>query len=91
MRGVAHVIFNRAKELGIEPCVVVSRPAQFKLMGGPINEEDRWKLAQKIAKNPGPDITRGATYFHNTSIKPYWSYKLKVTYKVAGHIFYKKK
>ena len=89
MRAVAHVILNRAKKLNISPCVVVSIPNQFDTRIKTINETKRWHLAQKIALNPGPDPTNGATFFHNSSVRPSWSYKFKVTYRVANHIFYK--
>lgn len=31
---------------------------------------------------------RTATHFHNTSVKPHWSYKLKQVKQVNNHIFY---
>ena len=89
MRAVVHVILNRAKEKGVSACSIVRQPNQFATRG-PIKERIRWHLAKSIVLNPGPDITRGATYFHNLTVKPKWSYRLKVTYRVAGHVFYAK-
>ena len=89
MRAVVHVILNRAKEKKVSTCVIVRQPNQFATRG-PIKERSRWLFARNIALSPGPDITKGATYFHNLSVRPYWSYTLKVTYRVAGHIFYAK-
>ncbi len=90
MRAVVHVILNRAKERGVSTCIIVREPNQFATRGK-IVEKDRWQLAKKIVLQPGEDITRGATFFHNLSVKPYWSYTLKITYRVGGHIFYAKK
>ncbi len=90
MRAVVHVILNRAKERGVSTCVIVREPNQFATKGK-IVEKDRWQIAKKIVLQPGKDITNGATFFHNLTVKPYWSYTLKITYRVGGHIFYAKK
>lgn len=34
------------------------------------------------------DITHGSLYFHEASIKPYWSRKVKRVVKIQDHIFY---
>jgi N-acetylmuramoyl-L-alanine amidase len=88
MRAIAHVIINRANEEGVSPCIIVRRPNQFAKKTK-ITDWKTWKIAQRIASNPGWDFTKGATYFHNYSVKPRWSYKLKITYKFGGHVFYK--
>lgn len=89
MRAVAHVIFNRAKQEGVSPCIIVRRPNQFAK--GPSRRKDsEWRLAKKVSLNPGWDLTRGATYFHNRSVRPYWIKSLKVTFTWGGHIFYRK-
>lgn len=90
MRAVVHVILNRAKERGVSTCKIVREPNQFATKGR-IKERTRWQIAKQIVLNPGQDITKGATFFHNLTVKPYWSYKLKITYRVGGHIFYAKK
>ena len=90
MRAVVHVILNRAKERGVSTCIIVREPHQFATKGK-IVEKDRWQLAKKIVLQPGEDITKGATFFHNLTVKPYWSYTLRITYRVGGHIFYAKK
>lgn len=90
MRAVVHVILNRAKERGVSTCVIVRQPHQFATKG-PIREPDRWRIAKRIALNPGWDITRGATFFHNLTVRPSWSYKLRITYRIDGHIFYARK
>lgn len=88
MRAIAHVIYNRAKKEGVSPCIIVRRPNQFA-KGPKHPKSDRWKIAKKISINPGWDLTRGATYFHNRSVRPYWIRSLKVTFKLGAHIFYK--
>jgi N-acetylmuramoyl-L-alanine amidase len=89
MRAVAHVILNRSKEQGVSPCVIVKRPNQFAR--GPSKPHSKqWKLAKRISLNPGWDLTRGATYFHNRSVRPYWIRSLKVTLQLGGHIFYRR-
>lgn len=90
MRAVAHVIFNRAKERNASsPCVIVYEPNQFKYSGR-ITNTRLWNLAKSIAQNPGPDITSGATYFHNTSVRPSWSYRFTLTFRFGNHLFYRR-
>jgi len=89
MRAVVHVIINRAKERGVSTCLIVRERNQFATRGK-IVEKDKWQLAKRIVLQPGKDLTKGATFFHNLSVKPYWSYTLRVTYRVGGHIFYAK-
>lgn len=89
MRAIAHVIFNRAEKEGVSPCIIVRRPNQFAKPKKKITDWKSWKLAKLISENPGKDFTKGATYFHNYSVKPSWSYKFRVTYRLGGHIFYK--
>jgi spore germination cell wall hydrolase CwlJ-like protein len=89
MRAVAHVIYNRAKEQGKNPCIIVAQPKQFAR--GPSKPRDKqWQIAKRISMNPGADITKGATYFHNLSVRPYWIRSLQVTFTWGGHIFYRK-
>ena len=89
MRAVAHVIYNRAKEKGVSPCIIVRQPNQFAR--GPSKPRDTlWQKARRIAQNPGFDITKGATYFHNLSVRPYWIRRFQVTYTWGNHIFYRK-
>lgn len=90
MRAVAHVIYNRAKKSGQRPCTVVNKPNQFATRKGrKIRNKRLWDKALIIARNPGRDITNGATYFHNYSVRPGWSYHKKITYRWKNHIFYK--
>jgi len=87
MRGVVHVILNRAKKEQQPACQVVKRRGQFaKGLYRP--DDPNWQLAKTLVKNPGKDFTGGATYFHNRSVKPYWTKYVKVTYRYGGHTFY---
>lgn len=89
MRAVAHVIINRSKEKGVSPCIIVRQPKQFAR--GPSKPKDKqWQIAKRISMNPGVDITKGATYFHNLTVRPYWIRSLKVTFRFGNHIFYRK-
>ena len=89
MRAVAHVIYNRAKNSGKSPCIIVREPNQF-VRGRVVKDKRGWEVAKRIASNPGSDLTNGATYFHNLTVRPRWSYNLKVTYKWGNHIFYRR-
>lgn len=89
MKGVAHVILNRAKEQQKPACQVVKQRGQFaKGLYRP--KDPNWQLAKKILLNPGRDFTRGATYFHSLRMRhrPHWAKYLKVTYRYKGHVFY---
>jgi polyphosphate kinase 2 len=53
-----------------------------------------WETAQNLVKNyikkKGTDNTKGAEFYHTTSIKPSWDYsKLKYTTTIGNHKFYK--
>ena len=53
-----------------------------------------WETAQNLVKNyinkKGNDNTKGAEFYHTTSIKPSWDYsKLKYTTTIGNHKFYK--
>lgn len=86
MRAVAHVIYNRAKKAGLDPCIIVRKPGQFAK--GVVNKyNEQWRIAKRISINPEKDMTGGATHFHNKSVNPRW--KLRVTYRFGNHIFYK--
>lgn len=39
----------------------------------------------------GPDITSGATYFHNLTVRPSWARKLQRTVTIDNHVFYRTK
>ena len=56
-------------------------------------EAHAWRLAQQIAKatlaKRPADRTRGALFFHNTSIRTPWLRKRERTVQIGSHIFYR--
>lgn len=88
MKAVVHVIMNRANQSGVSTCKIVRQPKQF-MANGPIKEPKRLELAKQIVTHPGPDITKGATYFHNGTVRPYWIKHMTITFRFGGHIYYK--
>lgn len=88
---VAKVVLNRAKSHK-NTCKVVYEKRQFYTK--PIKKKDKhWEkskhLAKKILEGHFKDPTNGATYFHNDTVKPYWSKKHRKTAKIGKHYFYK--
>lgn len=88
MKAVVHVIMNRSKDQKVRPCVIVRQPNQFA-RGKSRPSDPAWQMAKKLVLEPGKDITRGARYFHNLTVKPSWSYRFRVTMRLGRHIFYK--
>lgn len=86
--GVAHVIFNRAKEKQEKPCEIVKERGQFA-KGQYRPHDPDWKRIKSLVQCPGKDFTGGATYFHAKWARPYWRKYAKVTVHYGGHIFYK--
>lgn len=87
MKAVIHTILNRSKEQGKSPCRIVKQKRQYAR--GLFRPSDpNWQLAKRLVLNPGRDITHGARYFHNTTVRPYWIRSVKVTFRHGGHIFY---
>lgn len=97
---IANVVFNRMKsgKFPSNVCAVVYQKSgksyQFqwtkrkKKVDPELYEEIR-NISREIYKNRHnlPDTTKGATFFHSTSVKPKW--KLTKTAKIGKHIFYK--
>ena len=48
---------------------------------------DSWNIATYLMTVPAFDITAGATYFHNQSVKPNWK-NLNKTGRIDNHTFY---
>ena len=46
-------------------------------------------IARDIVDGFYPDITEGATHYHNVYVNPYWSDSLNETVIINEHIFYK--
>lgn len=53
--------------------------------------EQALELAYRIIDGVDKDNTVGATFYHTTTIKPYWRKDMKVVGIMYGHIFYKPK
>lgn len=88
IRAVIHVIMNRSKEKGVKPCEIVNQPNQFA-RGTSKPKDPLWQRVRKLVIEPGKDLTNGATYFHNLTVRPSWSYRLRVTIRIGDHVFYK--
>lgn len=98
MRAVAYVTMNRMESrlFSNTVCGVVHQPHQFSWVragyGPP--RGPMWTKAQEIAEAvytgaDASDNTGGATYFHATTIKPRWAYRLTHTVTIGGHAFYR--
>lgn len=104
MLAVASVVLNRVAHPAFpgSVCAVVTEggeqpPCQFSWWCD--GKSDRptdpraWSLAQKLARSalarPPPDRTRGALFFHSTSIATPWVRKRLRTAQIGRHIFYR--
>lgn len=104
MQAVANVVMNRVKAggwYGASVKDVVTKPYQFSCW----NKTDanyekilkatdsQLKTARRIAENVIngvlPDITGGATHYHNKNITPYWAASMTKTAEIGNHVFYK--
>lgn len=58
-----------------------------------VADDSRWRSAQQAADDvlnaKFDDPTDGALFFHNKSVKPRWTRRLKRTATIGGHIFYR--
>jgi len=82
-RAVGHVILNRSRRNGRTPCQVIARPNQFHRVR--VNyASEAWRVAQRLARNLGEDITLGALYFNPGSVRRY-----TYTVTIGNHRFYK--
>ncbi len=102
MQAVGSVVLNRVAHDGFPStvCKVIREggekpPCQFSWWCDGKSDKPRnlkqWKRAQAVAKEllsgNRSDNTRGAIFFHNTSIDPKWPYKRTVT--IGSHVFYR--
>ncbi|QTD31478.1 cell wall hydrolase [Pseudomonas fluorescens] len=92
---VAMVTMNRAEWKARNVCEVVYEPNQFswtRKRDHTPQEQEAWAKARRIARNvverEHKDETRGATFFHTTSVKPRWRHAFKRTAKIGNHLFY---
>jgi len=104
MLAVASVVLNRVSHPAFPSsvCAVVRQggeqpPCQFSWWcdgkSDRPTEAQAWSLAQRLAEralaDPPPDRTRGALFFHNTSIATPWLRKRTRTAQIGRHIFYR--
>jgi N-acetylmuramoyl-L-alanine amidase len=89
---VAHVVLNRAKSKN-KICKTVHAPNQFYTKPIKNKKSKGWHESQHVAKqvlsNTLKDPTKGATYFHNHTVRPKWSKIKTKTTRIGGHSFYK--
>lgn len=104
MRAVASVVLNRVAhpQFPDTVCAVVKQggerpPCQFSWWcdgkSDRPTEAQAWRLARQIAevalaRRPA-DLTRGALFFHNTSIATPWLRKRERTVQIGRHVFYR--
>ena len=104
MLAVASVVLNRVAhpQFPSTVCAVVTQggeqpPCQFAWWcdgkSDRPTEPQAWRLAQQIAKavlaKPPADRTRGALFFHNSSIATPWVRKRERTAQIGRHVFYR--
>ncbi len=105
-RAVAEVILNRvdSRRYPNTVCEVVNQGANkkhrcqfsYNCDGLPetIHEKRAWNRAKDIAKEivvaETRPLTNGATHYHTTAVRPFWSRSLSRTAKYGAHIFYKR-
>ena len=104
MLAVASVVLNRVAhpEFPDTVCGVVkqggeSPPCQFSWWcdgkSDRPSEARAWATATRIAehalRSPPSDLTRGALFFHNTSIETPWVRQSQRTVQIGRHVFYR--
>jgi len=104
MRAVASVVLNRVAhpEFPDSVCAVVRQggeqpPCQFSWWcdgkSDRPTEPGAWALAQRLARAmlsaPPRDATRGALFFHNTSVSTPWVRRRERTVQIGRHVFYR--
>ena len=101
---VAHVVMNRVQSHRFpnDVCSVVTqqrkgRTCQFSWYcdgkSDTPNDPEAWAWAVLVAydvlRGYVPDVTKGATHYHATYVKPSWAKRLDKTVEYGSHIFYK--
>jgi len=87
-------VFNRANSKFYPKtiCGVAYQKAQFtnvrRVKPHHINEQTRDVVREIVKRHQDGTLNKTVMYFHNTSVKPKWSYKKKRVAKVGAHIFY---
>jgi spore germination cell wall hydrolase CwlJ-like protein len=98
MAAVAHVIINRYERGGYDSFeAVVLERGQFNVWrAGKVaacgRETEKAERAVREAIDEqlaGIDPTRGATHFHNQSVRPKWTKRAKDSVRIGAHTFYR--
>jgi len=89
-RAVYDTIISRMKASGKTACQVILQPNQFswtkdidKFPSPSKKELTTYRFVSKMKP-----VVEGAKYFHNTSVKPSWTRKMKPKLKIRRHVFY---
>jgi spore germination cell wall hydrolase CwlJ-like protein len=83
---VASAVINRGP-----PCVVVSQPRQFATHTPKQRDPKAWVQAAEVAVLVGTGVVHryGATHFHDTSVKPYWTRNMTFVGRSGRLLFWK--
>ncbi|MFV0513823.1 MAG: cell wall hydrolase [Jhaorihella sp.] len=102
---VAEVIMNRVKSSRFPdtPCAVIRQgtgkrfqcqftytcDGQRDVIAEPLAYRRVSKVARAIIDGAAEDLTDGATYYHNTSVRPRWAERFTKTARIGVHLFYR--
>ncbi len=89
---VGFVVMNRAEWKINKVCQTIYYPNQFHT-GKNFKEPNAYNVAREISwkllNKKYEDVSQGAVYFHNTKVRPSWSYKKTYLFTLEGHKYYK--
>lgn len=91
---VANVIHNRAGGDPKKYCTVVHAPGQFSWNGKGWKVDQKseaWRSSVQVALSfrHFPDVSNGATYFHERRARPLWRKRFVLLARIGSHYFYK--
>lgn len=88
-KAVLDVLKTRMSESGKTACQVIKEPNQFSWVTKDtkfVATKEQLTTYRFVSKMK--PVVEGAKYFHNTSMKPSWTRKMKPKLKIRRHIFY---
>lgn len=92
---VAKVTINRTKDPKFPNsiCDVVYQPGQFSWtkQGSRNTDQESIGIARRAMRGKHELSQFDALYFHNKSVRPYWSHKFKKIKTIGTHAFYRDK
>lgn len=91
---VANVINNRAGGDPQKYCRVVHEPRQFSWSGKPWpvdKNSEEWRSSVAVARSfrQFPDVSNGATHFHERRARPSWRHRFVLLTRIGSHYFYR--